>query len=338
MSIVPSIRCRVHQNAAFANVQARSGERAGFTLVELLVVIAIIGILVALLLPAVQAAREAARRIQCTNNLKQWGLALHNYHGSLQTFPVGALWTDYDGKEIQQLYVGHRLNYYPLLLPYMEQQNIHALFDFSTNPNPIQPVWYDRNREATAATFPALFCPSNGYGGTLVIHPTIPDQQWARSNYVGMFTGFQIGDLLKYDPGLLAFFDGNRSTKIKDILDGTSNTIAMTEGLRQKDGPDGRGSAWSDQPCGGFVFSELGPNSPLPDRCYPSPTWWCIDPDPTCVPGDAMTTDTSAARSRHPGGVVALFADGSARFISESIDLDSWRAAATIMAGEVVAP
>ena len=338
MRIVQNIRCRVHQNVPFASVQSRSGERAGFTLVELLVVIAIIGILIALLLPAVQAARESARRTQCTNNLKQWGVALHNYHGSLGSFPMGALWTNGKGEEIPVLFDGRRVHFRMVLLPYMEQLNIHDQIDFSANPhNPWWPVWYRHNFSATETTYSQLFCPSDD-GGTHVINPSSPNQKWARTNYMGMYTGFQIGDLLKYDPRLLAFFDGNRSTKIKDILDGTSNTIAMTEGLRQQDGPDGRGSAWSDQPCGGFVFSELGPNSPLPDRCYPSPSWWCVDPDPTCVPGDAMTTDTSAARSRHPGGVVALFADGSARFISESIDLDSWRAAATIMAGEVVAP
>ncbi len=118
--------------------------RRGFTLVEPLVVIAIIGILVGLLLPAVQAAREAARRMKCTNNLKQWGLALHNYHEALQSFPVGALWTENNGEATPKLYKGTRLSFYPLLLPYMEQQNIHAQFDFS-NPDQQTPVWYHRN-------------------------------------------------------------------------------------------------------------------------------------------------------------------------------------------------
>ncbi len=255
---------------------------------------------------------------------------------------MGALWTDEDGNAIPHLYLGYRLNYYPLLVPYLEQQNIHDLFDFSTSSSaPWQPLWYDRNREAAAAIFPTLFCPSDGYGGTHHIHPTIPDQPWSRTNYIGMFTGFQIGDLLQYDPAKRAFFDGNRSTQFKDILDGTSNTIAMTEGLREINGPDGRGMAWSDQPCGAQVFSELAPNSPLPDRCYPVSSWWCMNPDPAnnrpCVYGDGRNTDTCAARSMHPGGVVAVFADGSTHFISESIDLASWRAAATIMAEELVA-
>ena len=255
---------------------------------------------------------------------------------------MGALWTDGAGDKNGnfQIYDGMRVNFYCLLLPYIEQANIYSPIDFSIS-GLSDHVWYLRNEEATEATFPALFCPSDGYGGTHAIHPQIPDQKWARSNYLGMFTGFQIGDLLQYDPLMRAFFDGNLSTRFKDITDGSSHTIAMTEGLRERTGPGGRGMAWSDQPGGSQVFSELAPNSPLPDRFYPAAGWWCINDDlidRPCIFGDANTTDTAAARSNHPGGVNAVFADGSTRFISESIDLDSWRAAATIMAGEVVAP
>jgi prepilin-type N-terminal cleavage/methylation domain-containing protein len=315
----------------------RKRNSGGFTLVELLVVIAIIGILIALLLPAVQAAREAARRTQCSNNFKQLGLAMHNYHDSKKCFPTGVTWPGgIYGRPARQ-------NFHYHLLPYHEHGTIYDLFSHDNLPWLI--LWANANRQATAAEIPNLLCPSDGLGGkTITDTGYSPPQTWPYCNYSGVFNGFQLGDLSipgrpAPSPSIYATFDANRTTCFRDMTDGTSNTMCMAESLT---GPSGyyRGQAYSDQPCGAMVMTELGPNSPLPDRCYPYPTWCQHLPDQNLpsVSGNGSTTDTCASRSRHPGGVQVALGDGSARFISETIDLTIWRALATIRGGESLGP
>src|SRR3954449_10732366 len=135
--------------------------RTGFTLIELLVVIAIIAILIALLLPAVQAAREAARRIQCTNNLKQVGLALHNYESTNGVFPPGRINTYVAGN-------GHCWGAYSQMLPYVEQQAVFDAMNFGMNPDPdYTSTSAAANRTAAVTTLAMFLCPSDG-GQTLV--------------------------------------------------------------------------------------------------------------------------------------------------------------------------
>jgi prepilin-type N-terminal cleavage/methylation domain-containing protein len=308
----------------------RNQKYPGFTLVELLVVITIIGILISLLLPAVQSAREAARRLQCGNNLKQLGVALHNYHAAIGSFPPGAIWKVVNGSLVK--YSGSRVNFHAHLFPYTEQAAVYQLIEWQYDT-----VWaYGHSAEATKNALAYLMCPSDGTGGKLLV-VTGDTQRWSRCNYFGVFNGLQIGDLGSTDPLKWAFFDGNRSTTVADIRDGTSNTLAVAEGLT---GPanDARGFAWSDQPCGAQVYADLAPNSRLPDRCYPN-TVWCNgapqnDRHRPWTTGDGNTTDTCAARSMHPGGVQALLGDGSVRFVNESIELATWRQLATIRGGE----
>jgi prepilin-type N-terminal cleavage/methylation domain-containing protein/prepilin-type processing-associated H-X9-DG protein len=309
----------------------RARRSSGFTLVELLVVIAIIGILIALLLPAVQAAREAARRSQCSNNLKQLGLALHNYHSAVLAFPPGVIWST------GAMYSRARQNFHVHLLPYHEQGSTYDALEWDNLPWGI--LWANANQQVTNKVIADVLCPSDGLGGTDNINVSQAYQQWNKHNYSGVFTGMQQGDLFSNDPAIRAFFTMNKATKIRDITDGTSNTMAIAESLT---GPVYRGDFWSDQACGALVFTELGPNSRLWDRCYGCCDW-CVDAPDQNLPSvwgntaaDATSDNTCASRSRHPGGVQVLLADGSARFVSETIDLVTWRALATIRGTEVL--
>src|SRR5688572_16598942 len=198
--------------------------RRGFTLVELLVVIAIIGVLVALLLPAVQAAREAARRMSCGNNLRQLGLAMHNYHDANKVFPPGLInspeWT--------------YLLYY--ILPYIEQTALHEGLDVARATH-VRP-WFNNAittwpKVVQGRPVPEFICPSDGMGGitkgvTNGIQGADPNgMQLYLTNYLGIFSGLNDGDTwaeaansTAFDKSQLAVFRQGRSTKIKKITDG----------------------------------------------------------------------------------------------------------------------
>jgi prepilin-type processing-associated H-X9-DG protein len=310
--------------------------------VELLVVITIIGIMIALLLPAVQAAREAARRIQCANNMKQLGVAMANYESAIGGFPPGVIWSSTSTPAI--LNCGPRADFHAHLLPYVEQSTVSAMIDYS-----LAPIWaLGHNMSVTNASLPYLLCPSDGLGGQFFDsafsnHPN----KWARCNYFGVFSGTTMGDVFTRETAKRAVFGANMITTASEIRDGLSNTMVMAEGLTGPEN-DVRGFIWGDQPGGAVLFTGAGqtppvtniltPNSPLPDIVYPQ-AYWCPDPNiayrPCKFGTDGYGTDTSAtARSMHPGGVQVLMADGSVQFVTDDITVAAWRALATIAGGE----
>src|SRR5262245_12360699 len=295
-----------------------SGKKAnGFTLVELLVVIAIIGVLVALLLPAVQSAREAARRTQCISQLKQVGIAMHNYENTFQRLPVGAYGCCWGTWQVS-------------ILPYIEQK---ALFDLYVMDRkfgvPVDDARYSHaaNWPVTTKTIKTLICPTdtkpqraanNGvtYANYVVnFGNTIYDQ----SNFSGVnFLGAPFFEVISVN-------DGRPGIRFAEVTDGLSNTMMLSEQIQGQPG-DLRGFSWWR---GGAVFSGYqGPNSPIPD--YPFAVGQCKPENPLNPPcvlvATAATPPMMAARSRHSGGVQSVMCDGSTKFISNNISIGVWRA------------
>ena len=296
--------------------------RKGFTLIELLVVIAIIAILIALLLPAVQQAREAARRTQCKNNLKQIGLAMHNYHDVNNGFPVAQFaccWGTW--------MVG--------ILPYIEQTNLYNMYNNDRMYDGFAGTRYSSavNLPVTTTRLAALTCPSDT--------PNAPLANITSHNYAVNFgnTGWlQQATLADVTfggaPFALSGVSGARNKKIRDIVDGTSSTILVSE-VVQGSGRDLRGFSWWGNASQFSAF--LPPNSPVPDRL--PEVQYCQD-EPLRNRPCALATTTNpemlASRSMHVGGVQLTLCDGSSRFVSENIDLNVWRALSTSQGSEVI--
>lgn len=313
--------------------------RQGFTLIELLVVIAIIAILVALLLPAVQQAREAARRSTCKNNLKQLGIAIHNYHDTFSTIPMGSGRDSGGGGRLHSGLVG--------MTPFMEQGPLYDLIvgggtaaavngttNFSGNTfNP-----WDTNHKAVRAQIPGLLCPSD---------KVIEDIVEGQTNYM-MSRGDGAWDAHpgwngNGGRGLRGFFvggaNGSGFRRFRDIEDGLSNTIAMGERIKaQTNGSSitagastnyGQGS-WRDN--AGACLTQVGADGVYPAnlRQYSGRRWMdgrmpytgmttVLGPNKgSCVDGerDGIVDPTS----KHRGGAQVLLGDGGVRFISENIN------------------
>ncbi len=355
----------------------RRASRRGFTLIELLVVIAIIGVLIALLLPAVQAAREAARRSQCTNNLKQIGLALHNYHSATGSFPLGssrapqpggppplsgdwAWWGDWSA--------------HSMLLPYLEQQPLFNSANFMVtamgwNPNGLM------NSTVVNTRLAGFLCPSDGQAG----------RNYTNSYYASAGTTTH----RHHHVDFTGVFARNVSYGLNDITDGSSNTVAFSEGLiavptslrsrahsavgvsavnvwndvpgnldirtllnageappgarlsnylracdtAVRSGPAGdvkenKGERWAWGETGMTMFHTIVP---------PNSTQYkfgaCRNDCNGCSPDAAVFTN---AQSNHSGGVNVLMADGSVRFVKDSIGWGVWWAIGTKAGGETI--
>ena len=307
---------------------------SGFTLVELLVVIAIIGILVALLLPAVQAAREAAHRIQCANNIRQLGLAMQNHHDSLGAFPPGI--TSNNG----QLFGYPRVTWVMHLFPYLEESSLHAAFDIDAPPGCGGAIWMHPANYAVVEKPVQLFrCPSDS-GDIIHDHPLCRGLL-AKGNYAGFFGNISMGGVIGREPEHRdAVFQLNDGVEMRQIADGTSKTMLIGEikrGISHR--YDYRGTHWYDHVGASQIHTALTPNSAQPDWLYPI---WCPkevnlgNANLPCRPGSGHGFDNmAAARSSHPGGVQVAMGDGSVRFVNEGVSLFVWQAMSSIADEEV---
>ncbi|MDR2168737.1 MAG: DUF1559 domain-containing protein [Planctomycetaceae bacterium] len=323
-----------------------------FTLVELLVVIAIIGVLIAILLPAIQAAREASRRMACSNNLRQHILALHNYSDANNTmYPYGQVykynnpswWASsglpipYDQSSNPNAAIRH--TWLPPLWAFLEQTSLLQAYDFSHSSFQAPNCVADKSGPTNAA-LEFYSCPSDRVGGYADVHGG-----YARGNYVVNFGNDRAFNYLNSPPskpyilsvGGVAWFGKapfapNIWYDLNSITDGLSNTMFWSE---LKQAPDSSGDLRGtpiDTNCS-FYTTEAGPNTSTVDRCY------CNYNKPEMPShGNLETNGTQirvSARSYHANGVNAAIGDGSVRFINNDIRLGTWQAIGSASGDEV---
>ena len=318
-----------------------------FTLIELLVVISIIAILVALLLPAVQAAREAGRRMSCSNKLRQIGIALHNHHAAMQRFPVGSVAKEFEAQPSTP-WTFYRWSALAMLSPYLESTAAYNVLDLT------KPLYNSsfgvtaENIEGAKTIVPTFLCPSDSFRR---LH-----ENFGPTNYaLCTGTGVDGGTPIETD----GIFFVNSRTRLADVLDGTSNTIAASESLLGEADPQ------AQDPQIGYRFTFVAPLSDA--ACSSAPVWNYTDPrgfswvngeyrnglynhyyPPNASMADCMSAflgggfskiytpfGWKTARSRHSNGVNILRADSSMTFIANSIDVAVWQALATRQGGEV---
>jgi prepilin-type N-terminal cleavage/methylation domain-containing protein/prepilin-type processing-associated H-X9-DG protein len=349
---------------------SRHRNRPAFTLIELLVVIAIIAVLIALLLPAVQAAREAARRAQCINNLKQIGLALHNYISAANVLPPGRINSHVAG-------MGNCWGTYAQLLPQLEQQVIFNSFNFNLPPDVDTAPSYMlalANSTGYMTFIPSLLCPTDSAPVLVTVAVTLNATHNYNVNTGSMYSVVQVPapPLTGIPNG--PFFENSRVSPA-NFIDGMSNTVAITETIRSipnatyasnpllvflvtgnnsSTGPpltsdadyatfclslppdtkqfqDTRGVRWHYGAPGHSMYNHLrAPNDKMPD---------CRGGLPHSNRSDPLWNWLSlniAARSLHAGGVNSLMADGHAQFIKNSISVPVWQALGTVAGGEVI--
>ena len=313
-----------------SRVSIRTNSRArGFTLVELLVVIAIIGILIALLLPAIQAAREAARRNGCLNNMKQIALATHNYIDANKAFPPGTPgWgpTPPSTADNWRNSGNDRVPYVRHLFPFIEEPARDRLYDDSKG----WPNQGTANLAIIAAPIQLFQCPSD--------QTVIAGLGDAKGNY-GINWGARTYTPTDKVKGRGPFGWGDYVCKIRNVSDGMSKTMLLMEMIQAPDASDNRGRIWNDADCNSMVNALLTPNATANDQSSVSgSTPTCVDrPDlylPCTATGVSRANGQMASRSRHTSGVHVAMCDGSAKFVTDEIELDTWKAAATIAGGE----
>ena len=301
--------------------------RRAFTLIELLVVIAIIAGLIALLLPAVQSAREASRRASCLNNLKQIALALHNYHDAVASFPPGYVSLT-QGNQPDGVEIGPGWGWSAMVLAQLEQSGVYNAVNYSL------PTTDPSESTARSTRLNTFLCPSDAGGvGPITIKDgagIVLVADLAPSQYVGMAGQLEPEEFAAQNNGV---FYRNSKVGFRDITDGTISTLMVGERSRNVADatwvgmiPNGRACnnpTWPVQDCETSNVLILGHTGPSPDEPW-------ID-----VP-NYRQAGVDDFHSRHPGGCDFVFCDGSVRFIKETIDPRTFSALATRAGGEVI--
>ena len=293
-----------------------SGKR-GFTLIELLVVIAIIGVLVGLLLPAVQQAREAARRSSCQNTLKQWGLGMHNFVDVNKKLPLGMTNTP-------------RTTWVPYLWPFIESNTLAEQYDLKSH------FYVGANAAARQTPVALYYCSSDRPGALWTADPATR----VRGNYVvnwGTAAPYTnaTGTLQGNAPFRNTAQGSPVKVQFKDITDGLSKTLLMSEivvSLADSDNTT-RGDIINDDiSFMSWCFNTRNP----PNTSVADVTVRCVNNDPDVAPCATGSDRHVAARSRHPGGVGVVMCDGATRFVTETVSLTTWQRLGHMNDGETI--
>jgi prepilin-type processing-associated H-X9-DG protein len=310
----------------------------------LLVVLAIIGALAGLLLPAVQRVREVANRMKCASNLKQLGIAMHHYHDAEGVFPPGA--EERVDPDHPSASVYFRWSALSRLLPYLEQANTFNSLDL-TNPlfisNYPAVEIAQNNIPGVSQNISIFLCPSDRGMPFVPIQPPAEDPKFGPTNYAGCIGSGANGGPRENADGI---FFTNSQVRIADILDGTSNTALMSESLMGPGGDFLTTAPPLGSPQRSLVYGYIPANGPVSADVCRGVQWWKTDRNskwadsevyctlydhgypPNSPEWDCISKDSNwrAARSRHPGGVNLLLADGSVRFVADTVDLATWHA------------